>query len=278
MNRSADLDDDLRERLLRETILRGVCYFPALESTNSWALAHAFDTPQTLPLLVWARHQEKGRGRGSNQWHSGDGALTFSIALRSQQATGSPEERPKLALLAGLAVREAVADLLPQEDVRVKWPNDVYVNGRKIGGILVETPHTQAADAVIGIGVNVANSLHNAPPEVRHRGISLIDLLPPGSPQANTPTANSLPDLTEVLVQLLLAFGKQWQAFESGKWDLCQQWRGICYLTGRQIDVQVGPRRQQGRVRGIAADGALQLELRNGQIQSIYAGHVTVID
>jgi BirA family biotin operon repressor/biotin-[acetyl-CoA-carboxylase] ligase len=254
------------DRLRDSTFLNSVDFFPTLESTNTWAIDHAFVRQDGLPALIWAGEQTSGRGRGSNRWHSSRGALTFSIAVRSQRAARAAEDLPKIALLAGLAVQAAIQPMVAEEDVTVKWPNDVYISDRKVAGILVETPKTTAADAVIGIGINVHNEFSHAPEDVQRRAISLRDVLP-------QPTS-----MEQVLFETVCEFGRQWNEFESGQWNLTRRWSDVCYLNGKKIYVQSGPRRQEGIVRGIAADGALQLESKPGRIQRVYAGQVTVIE
>lgn len=260
------IDELFHDRLRTDTFLTSVKFFPSLASTNTWALENAFLQPAELPMLIWAGEQSGGRGRGPNRWHSSQGALTFSLALRSGRASRAAEDLPKIALLAGLAVQATIQPLAPAEDVTVKWPNDVYISDRKVCGILVETPRTTAADSVIGIGINVHNQLANAPAEVQHRAVTLEDVV-------TQPTT-----MQEVLLQTISEFECQWTEFETGQWNLTQRWSDVCYLNGKKIDVQNGPRRIQGIVRGIAGDGALQLELRPGQIERVYAGQVTVME
>src|SRR5690606_33648753 len=115
-----------------------------------------------------------GRGRGANRWWSADGALTFSLIIDAGPIPA--ERRPLVSLVAGGAVCEIVAAALPAADVRLKWPNDVYVAGRKAGGILVEVPHEAPDLLVIGIGLNVNVSLRDAPEDVQQRATALCDV------------------------------------------------------------------------------------------------------
>jgi BirA family biotin operon repressor/biotin-[acetyl-CoA-carboxylase] ligase len=107
---------------------------------------------------VWvAESQTGGRGRQGRAWISPRGEnLLFSVLLR---IACSPVRVPLVALVAGLAVRDAIAELLPAREVRVKWPNDVVVGdaNRKIAGILVESSvaGSKVEHVVVGIGVNV---------------------------------------------------------------------------------------------------------------------------
>ncbi|HIF34223.1 MAG: biotin--[acetyl-CoA-carboxylase] ligase [Pirellulaceae bacterium] len=266
LKRNGDEPADIVTRLREATFIRSVKVFETMESTNTWSLANSFSDVQLLPELVWAKAQTGGRGRGSNRWHSTMGALTFSIALQSARVGKSPEDLPKIALLAGLAVQAAIQPIVSGDDVRVKWPNDVYVSDRKIAGILVETPSRPSASAVVGIGLNVCNSLDDAPDEVEHRGVSLAQLV-------SEPL-----DLNDVLLALIVEFENQWNQFEGGVWNLAQQWSRVCYLNGKRVELRSGDRRWQGVVRGIAEDGALQLETVPGHVEPIYAGQVTVME
>ncbi len=105
---------------------------------------------------VWvAESQTGGRGRQGRTWASPRGEnLLFSVLLRIQCL---PARVPLIALVAGLAVRDAVARVLPDRDVLVKWPNDVLVGEKKIAGILVESAiaGTKVDHVVVGIGINV---------------------------------------------------------------------------------------------------------------------------
>lgn len=105
---------------------------------------------------VWvAETQTAGRGRQGRTWYSPRAEnLLFSVLLR---VTCAPPRVPLVALVAGLAVRDAVARVLPSRDVLVKWPNDVVVGDKKIAGVLVESALTGSKIdwVVVGIGVNV---------------------------------------------------------------------------------------------------------------------------
>ena len=125
-------------------------------------------------LTVWtAESQTSGRGRQGRTWSSPRGEnLLFSVLLR---IACLPARVPLVALVAGLAVRDAVAKFLPSraDAVKVKWPNDVLVGDKKIAGILVESSiqGTKVDHVVVGIGVNVHTRLF--PPELADVATSL---------------------------------------------------------------------------------------------------------
>lgn len=124
---------------------------PEIGSTNTELMQRA-RAGRTEPVLLVAERQTAGRGRRGRDWASEEGAsLTFSLGLELAPASWSG-----LSLAVGVAVAESL-----HPDVRLKWPNDLWVADRKLGGILIETASFgQAADAaryaVVGIGLNVA--------------------------------------------------------------------------------------------------------------------------
>ncbi len=140
-------------------------------STNDEAKSRALDgAPEGL--VVVADQQTRGRGRRGRAWSSEPGhGLYFSALLRP----GWPAaDAPWLGVLAGLAAWQAVRDL-GATAATVKWPNDVLVGGRKLGGVLVEPRITagRVEFAVLGIGINVAQADADWPEELRGAAVSL---------------------------------------------------------------------------------------------------------
>ena len=151
---------------------RGLCgeveFHAEIGSTNDRAAELACGGQLACPVLVLAAHQTGGRGRGSNRWWSAPGALTFSLVLDAQHV-GLPTERwPQIALAAGAAVGDASSNRFRKRR-RLKWPNDVYLAGKKTGGILVEVPADGRGQLIVGIGVNVNNSLAALPRSAANR-------------------------------------------------------------------------------------------------------------
>lgn len=122
---------------------------PEVDSTNSELMRRA-RAGRTEPVLLATERQSAGRGRLGRAWASEPGAsLTFSLGLRL-----APADWSGLSLAVGVAAAEAL-----HPDIRLKWPNDLWLHGRKLAGILIETATaTSGADryAVIGIGINIA--------------------------------------------------------------------------------------------------------------------------
>jgi BirA family biotin operon repressor/biotin-[acetyl-CoA-carboxylase] ligase len=170
--------------LAREVPLAGLEYHEELTSTSDRALALARGEAViasggslVTPLLVIAERQTAGRGRGANRWWSSDGALTFSLIVGEEAGEIiESANSPRLSLAVAESVRAGLDELIPGSEVSVKPPNDVLIGGRKACGVLIETPAVSPRRCVIGIGLNVNNSLQEAPPEIAERAIALVDV------------------------------------------------------------------------------------------------------
>ncbi|HEX3941307.1 MAG TPA: biotin--[acetyl-CoA-carboxylase] ligase [Acidobacteriaceae bacterium] len=145
-----------------------VHYFPAIESTNSFAMqAGEEGAPEGVYL---ADEQTAGRGRGSHGWHSAPGSgLYVSVLLRPRM---TPADILWLSLAAGLAVHAAVRQVTSLE-ADIRWPNDLLLGGRKFCGILAElnAEVTRVRHCVVGIGINVHQE--RFPLEIAHLATSL---------------------------------------------------------------------------------------------------------
>ena len=164
-------------RIAKSGLVRQIDFHESLGSTSDRALELAAADNPPLPLLVLTERQTDGRGRGANRWQSSAGALTFSLVLDTGNERVPADHRSRLAIVAGLAVCEALSHLAPRAEWHVKWPNDVFLNGRKLAGILIEIPPRRPLHAAIGIGINVNNSFDDAPSELAQIGVSLRDAL-----------------------------------------------------------------------------------------------------
>lgn len=262
-------------RVLTETFIERVDFHEQIGSTNDRALEINHAAGEKFPLLVLADLQTAGRGRGANQWWAGNGALTFSVLLATEAATLPMERWPQVSLTVGLAVCEALEESLargvPETSrdslpaVQLKWPNDVYIEDRKICGILVEAPTNRQGRLLLGIGINVNNSLTDASEELQNTATSLLDL---------TGRAESR---TDVLIQTLKQLADRLQP--AGFWNeaIRTGWRQRCWLTGKSIQIDLGVRQAAGICRGIDEQGALLLE-GNDEVEAHFAGVITVMD
>ncbi len=238
-----------------------------LASTNLRAAELAARNDVACPLLIVAESQSAGKGRGANRWWSSAGALTFSLLVEAIDIGLTTEKWPRSSLCAALAVRDTLAELSPGDECGIKWPNDVYLAARKICGVLVEAPPRKIElphRLVIGIGVNVNNSLADAPADVRLLATSLID---------QTGRAH---DLTEVLAAIITRLIENLYHLAASTPSLPERWQQYSLLDGRTVTVDLGTRQVTGYCLGINANGALDLATERG-VEAIHAGVVSSV-
>lgn len=248
------------DRILNETFIEQIDFHSEIDSTNNRGLQLMEEGNGHLPLLVLTERQTQGRGRGGNQWYSTNGSLTFSLLVPLENIPG--DRIPQVSLTVGHALCQAIESIAPHCDVAIKWPNDVYLDGRKLAGVLIELPPTQRRQAIIGIGINVNNSLNQAPKDVVATAISLRDAL------------ELELDPNEVLIQCLRSLDRQLTTLRNPQHTLSDQWNAYHLLTGRQLELEVYSRRVTGKCVGIDDDGALLLDTGSG-VERLLGGVVT---
>ena len=204
-------------------------------------------------LVLLALTQTGGRGRRGSTWVSTAGdSLAFSILIRPQETKAL---WPRLALATGLAVAEALETFGPATGI--KWPNDVWIKGRKIAGILVEA----GADFVIvGIGINVNTRCF--PAEIADIATSL---------GLETGLSHSLP---EVLSAVIRRFALRHRQIGAEFDEMLDSVRQRCVLTGRHVSLTVSGGTRTGTVEGIAPGGELMLRTATGLENLIQADEV----
>lgn len=161
--------DELDRELANTPFTGKIRHFPTIESTNTLAMREAEQGQQTGTVYL-ADEQTGGRGRGAHAWHSAAGSgLYVSVLLRPALA---PADILWVSLATGLAVQAAVREVTSLE-ADIRWPNDLLLSGRKLGGILTElnAEVTRVRHAVIGIGINVHQP--SFPPELATLATSL---------------------------------------------------------------------------------------------------------
>ena len=228
-----------------------------IDSTNAW-LQQAADRQSGDAVL--ARQQTAGRGRAGRPWVSPrDASLYLSMYWAFQRG----EALVGLSLAAGVAVRRA---LLEQgfSDVLLKWPNDVYVLERKLGGILVEaTSDGDATHAVIGIGIN--GHLNRDDADAIDQPWTALERLRP-----------SQWTLTDVAISVIQHLRRALREFAAaGLRPFLSEWLAADALAGREVQFGRDGRMSVGRYVGVDDEGALLIETATGLTRHL-AGDVSV--
>lgn len=251
----------------------------AIDSTNSELMRRARQG-QTEPALLVALDQTAGRGRMGKSWQSKPGAsLTFSLGLPLRPADWSG-----LSLAVGISVAESLSSLLhthggldgaPPPAISLKWPNDLWIKGHKLAGILVETALAGGNRyVVIGIGINISPpaSLPDAPPPPAHATVPAAAPQLPAAPptgltvHAAVDAADALADVVPALLSDVLMFEQQgFAAFAS-------RFAARDALAGQTLWLSDGT---QCTGAGVDATGALLVHTDNG-LRHINSAEVSV--
>lgn len=251
--------DDLHPARLRELLSAGklgcsVIFLERVASTNSATAAiAAAGAPEGT--VVIAGTQYAGRGRNGRSWFSTPGrSLVFSVILRPG------EGRESLTALMALAAATAVERSCPRVKGCIKWPNDIYIDDRKAGGILAES---RGENVIIGTGLNINEEEADFPPELTSaislKGASGKDL-----------------DRGEFLALLLELFGDMYSRWENEglevfRYDIAARllWKG------RRVRIECGEGRFFGFLSGITGEGYLKLDI-GGSEKIFQAGDLSV--
>lgn len=258
------------DRLLPEVVRRGfvprvlrgeIVHRESVDSTNRLAgeLARAGAAQGTVVL---AEQQTAGRGRLGRSWASPPGVnLYCSIVLRPSVP---PVEVPRLTLVAGVAVAEAIAATAALEP-QIKWPNDVLLAGRKVAGVLteLEAEAERVRFVIVGIGVNLNARRGDFPRELARKATSLA--LASGATVDRAAFTGCLLGALDVLYGDFL---------EGGFRAVRARYERFHCLPGRRVTVDGRPP-VTGTVRGVDDDGALLVESA-GEVRRVVSGEVTL--
>jgi BirA family transcriptional regulator, biotin operon repressor / biotin---[acetyl-CoA-carboxylase] ligase len=257
--------DDLLARLGKtKTVGRDIRVFQETTSTNDVIEKLARDNvPEGV--VVFAESQSKGRGRLGRKWFSpAQKGLWFSILLRPKLR---PQEATQLTVAAATALRRAIERATGLK-AKIKWPNDILINGKKSAGILTELTAEldRVKHVILGIGVDVNFSAADLPTELRKLATSL---------KIETGKTISRGDLA---VQILRELDHDYTRICSGKFEsVADEWEEQCQTIGHSVTIQIGERRFHGRAESLDDDGALLLRTQYGQLERITGGDVTVL-
>lgn len=247
------------EQIVAQVQTGKVAVLPVIDSTNQYLLDRISELRSGDACV--AEYQQAGRGRRGRKWFSPFGAnLYLSMYWRLEQG---PAAAIGLSLVIGIIMAEVLQEL-GAENVRVKWPNDLYLGDRKLAGILVElTGKTgDAAQIVIGAGINL--SMRHAESDVINQG------------WVNLQEAGVVIDRNTLAVRLINALRSALQSFEQeGLSPWLSRWKKLDNFIDRPVKLIIGEREIFGISRGIDAQGALLLE-QDGVIKPWMGGEISL--
>jgi BirA family biotin operon repressor/biotin-[acetyl-CoA-carboxylase] ligase len=253
--------EQISKSLTTKWLGRTVHFYPEVDSTNVTAMELAQeDAPEGTVVL--ADKQLHGRGRGDRSWHSPAGVGIYcSIVLRPEL---SPAKTMLLTLMTAVAIAKAVAtetNLSP----RIKWPNDILINDKKVVGILLESKvgASGVEHAIIGFGINVNHTPADLTQELWSTASSLF--IEVGEPV----------DRRELIIKILTEVEYLYEGLQQGDVAIIlEEWRHFSATLGRHVRIL-----QQGELReGIAVDvteeGALLVRVEQNSLITVHAGDI----
>ncbi|MEK6730498.1 MAG: biotin--[acetyl-CoA-carboxylase] ligase [Planctomycetota bacterium] len=263
---------DQPDRLIPEEIMSGLKTKVVGSEVRSYEqTTSTMDVAKTLTgkdfkngLVVFTELQTRGKGRSVKSWHCPKyKGLLFTLLLKHKMPSD------QLCLLVGavsVAITEAIREtlLLPAE---IKWPNDVLIGGKKVGGVLVEIEKISKTETVflIGVGINVNLSEEELPQQVRLPATSL-------SIEKNGHINRT------ALARTLLQYIDKWYLIlkDSHYRYITECWKEFCVTVGEMVTISDGSKEYVGRVIDISHNGGLMLRLESGEIKILRGEHATI--
>jgi len=255
--------DLLRKRLKGNLFGKRIFHFFKTDSTNRVAMELGY-AGEPEGTVVMAEEQSAGRGRSGRTWHSERGTgLYFTVLLRPRL---SPAQAPLLTMLAGISAHTAITaqtGLAPE----LKWPNDLMLNGKKLGGILTEMHAEPNAVrfVIVGVGINV--NQERFPTELAGVATSIRK------------ETGRISYRLELLVRLLTQFESDYNRFlHEGPGFVVERFESVSsFARGRRVRVDTGAETYSGTTAGLSPEGLLLVARDNGPVVTVIAGDVSEV-
>ena len=247
--------NNIRTRIVGKKIL----FLEEVDSTNNEArrLAKLGEKEGTV---VVAASQVKGKGRFDRRWISPTGGIYLSIILKPYV---SQSKLPILTLLSAVAVVRTIRGLT-KLDASVKWPNDIEISGKKVGGILCEAVKNTI---IIGIGINLNTGLSIFPPSLRKQVTSV-----------KFETGASL-KRDKVIIILLEEFDKLYRDFLHRRQDeIVSEWSSFCRTLGDKVKIETTEGIISGYAERVGSRGELIVRGYDGKIKKVFSGDVIKVN
>lgn len=233
--------------------------FDTLDSTNEEAKRLA-KAGGSHGAVIWAKKQTSGKGRMGRSWVSEEGNLFVSMLLKPEKPL---QEFSQLSFVTAVAVLDALADMVKPDDLACKWPNDILLNDKKLGGILLESfkaGEDSDSWAVAGVGINV----DSFPKQTDFPATCLTD--------AGVELISAKIILSRFIHHFIECYNT-WNA--KGFAPIRKRWLESAWKLGNPITARLVDGKQEGLFEGIDDHGRLILALAEGRKQHILAADIT---
>jgi BirA family transcriptional regulator, biotin operon repressor / biotin---[acetyl-CoA-carboxylase] ligase len=251
--------DIILQNLNSKRIGRKVVVYSSTTSTNDLARQYAQDRDND-GLVIFAEEQTAGKGRFNNKWHSYHSeSILCSFLLIGNEIPGET-----ISMACAVAVAQTLGKI-GRNQAKIKWPNDIIINGKKIAGILIESERSKNINfVIIGIGINCHQQSDSFPAELRSSATS-IDI-----------QSNSISDRNMIAKRLLYFLDYWLDAAITEPQKLTSQWQQLSNQIGEQVTLVFNGRQFTGSCIGIDPEKGLILQLEMGGIRFFDAAHSSI--
>jgi biotin-[acetyl-CoA-carboxylase] ligase BirA-like protein len=268
---------DVRSSLLRyvsienrSSICNSVLFYDAIESTQETAIFLAESNSKLEKALIVANEQRQGMGRSGKVWMSPYGGIWFSLIVRPKVAS---YKSSLLTLIASLSVCDAIRSETGL-DSKIKWPNDIVINSKKVSGILtsIGVENTKLKYAILGVGLN--SNLDDKSLNLMNKSV--------GSDYEITSLKRELSDKWtdsgSLLISILQKIGDYHGKLEIDELQFLDKWKTRCETINKHIRVVNKDKSQyEGLASDVASDGSLIIKIANGEIIRVSESDVTIL-
>jgi BirA family biotin operon repressor/biotin-[acetyl-CoA-carboxylase] ligase len=250
--------DKIKANLNTSRIGRKILVYNRTSSTNEIARRYA-DDGNNDGLAIFAEEQTAGKGRAGNKWYSKRSeSILCSILLIAEKT--NPE---LLSLVCAIAVADAIGKPSGSQ-LKIKWPNDIMLNGRKVAGILLEAkPYNSRNNFIVGVGINCHQQ--DFPAELKQTATS-IDI-----------ESNSTVDRIRLAKRLLSSFDYWLDLAHENKKEVTDRWRELSTQLGNRVTLLFSGKKFSGNCVGIDPEKGLILQLDSGGIRMFDAAHTSIV-
>ncbi len=258
--KSDSLDPDkIRANLKTRRIGRKLLVFNSTSSTNDIAAEYAKNKDND-GLVIFAEEQTAGRGRAGSKWQSGHGdSILCSIVL-----TGCKLNPELLSLTCAVAVADGLGKIGGSE-AKIKWPNDITLNGKKVAGILLESRSNSTSDTyVLGIGINCHQQKASFPVELQSTATS-IDI-----------ESHSIADRVSLSKRLLTSVDHWLEVAAKKSEKVIEKWRKLSIQLNHRVKLIYNGREFAGNCTGIDPEKGLILQLDTGGVRFFDAAQTSI--
>lgn len=242
------------DRLKSQLGSRALRFYEKTGSTNTDAITWLKEEPQiSSGAVVVADEQESGRGRFSRKWMTPpSSAIAMSVIIKDEMTS------QQLAMATGLSVIDALKPLV-KNNISLKWPNDILLDNKKVGGCLIETVCNSKGVkvAIIGIGINISVDFHNTNLNEKATSLSFH--------------SQQLIDRVDIISKILDRIDF-WRYSD----NIFESWKSHLSTIGKKVQVVTLNDILEGLVIDVKKDGALLLKTASGDLKKLFAGDVSI--